>query len=304
VLAENRPWDVVIVGAGMAGLATAIWARRLGLRPVVLEREARPGGQLNQIGGRIFDYPGLDLPSGEALTERLMRQAEEAGVRVELGRPVTAVSAADRTCLTPEGPVAGRALVIATGLRARRLGVDGEQALYDGGWVRRPSHDLRWFQGRRVAVIGGGDRAGENAGLLLPVAREVHLLSRSPLRARPNLAAPVLASPRLVHHEGATVQRFAVGPDAVRVEVRQGDGQWALEADAVCIYIGNEPNSELVAGQVELDPEGYIITDRYGQTSVPGVYAAGDVCTPPAYQSLAMAGGQAMAVAKRIALNL
>lgn len=303
-MAEDRHWDIVIVGAGMAGLATAIWARRLGLEPLVLEAAPRPGGQLNQIRGRIFDYPGLDLPSGEALTERLMRQAAEAGTRVDLGRTVRAVSAAERTCLTSEGPVTGRALVIATGLRARRLGVEGERALYEGNWVRRPSHDLPWFRGRRVAVIGGGDRALENAGLLLPVAREVHLLSRGPIRARTDLSAPVLANDRLVHHERARVGRFDVRPDGVTVEVHQADRVWPLEVDAVCIYIGNEPNSQLVAGQVELDPEGYIVTDRFGQTSVPGVFAAGDVCTPPAYQSLANAAGQAMVVAKRIALSL
>jgi len=300
----DRLWDVVIVGAGMAGLATAIWARRLGLEALVLEREDRAGGQLNQIGGRIFDYPGLDLPNGQALTDRLLRQASEAGALVRLGVPVSAVSAAERTCITPEGPVTGRALVIATGLRARRLGVDGEQELYQGGWVRRPSHDLPWFRSRRVAVIGGGDRAVENAGMLLPVARRVHLLSRSPLKARPDLSAPVLASEKLVHHEHATVARFLPHTEAVTLEVVQGDRLWDLEVDAVCIYIGNVPNSQLVAGQVEMDPEGYIRTDRYGQTSVPAVFAAGDVCTPPAYQSLVMAGGQAMAVAKRIALSL
>ncbi|WP_374711854.1 NAD(P)/FAD-dependent oxidoreductase [Symbiobacterium terraclitae] len=297
-------WDVVVVGAGMAGLATALWARRLGLEPVVLERENRAGGQLNAIGGRVFDYPGLDLPNGDALTARLLRQAEEAGVALHLDRPVSAVSASDRTCETPAGPVAGRALVLATGLRARRLNVAGEEALHRGGWVRRPSHDLPWFRGRRVAVIGGGDRALENAGMLLPVADRVYLLTRGAVRARPDLAAPVLAHPKLVHRAGATVVRFRVGPGSVLVDVAEGGGQRELEVDAVCIYIGNAPNSELVAGQVELDAEGYIVTDRYGETSVPGVFAVGDVCTPPPYQSLATAGGQAMVVAKRIALSL
>jgi len=297
-------WDLVVVGAGMAGLATALWARRLGLRPVVLEREARAGGQLSAIGGRVFDYPGLDLPNGDALTGRLLRQAAEAGVALYLDRPVTAVSAADCTCVTPAGPVAGRALVLATGLRARRLGVEGEEALHREGWVRRPSHDLPWFDGRRVAVIGGGDRAVENAGLLLPVADRVHLLTRGPLRARPDLAAPVLSHPRLTHRMGATVERFRLRPDAVVLDVREADGLRELEVDAVCIYIGNAPNSELVAGQVELDAAGYIVTDRCGETSVPGVFAVGDVCTPPPYQSLATAGGQAMVAAKRIALRL
>ena len=132
----NR-WDVVIVGAGMAGLATAIWARRLGLEPLVLEREGRAGGQLNQIGGRIFDYPGLDLPSGEALTQRLVRQAEEAGATLRLGLPSPPCQPRPHL-RDPRGPVTGRALVIATGLSARRLGVDGEQDLYraDGSAAR------------------------------------------------------------------------------------------------------------------------------------------------------------------------
>jgi len=296
-------WDVLIVGAGMAGLATAIWARRLGLEALVLEQEPRAGGQLSAIGRRIVDYPGLDLPYGTALTERLLRQAAEAGARVGLNRPVLALSAADRSCTIPDGLVAGRALVIATGLHPRRLGVEGEEAIYRQGWVRRPSHDRAWFRGRRVAVIGGGDRALENAGLLLPVAARVHLLTRGPLRARRNLARPVLASDKVVHHQGVTVTRFRPGPDAVLLDVAGPDGQWALEVDAVCIYIGNAPNTRLVEGQLQLDPEGYIVTDRHGRTSVPGVYAAGDVCTPPAYQSLANAAGQAMVVAKHIALH-
>lgn len=301
---QLRPSDMVIVGAGMAGLSTAIWARRLGLSAVVLEREAAPGGQLTVIRGKIVDYPGVDLPDGAALTDRLLRQAREAGAEIRLDWKVEAVEADRLTYQTAHGPVTGRNLVIATGITARRLGIPGEEELYRARLVRRPSHDLAWFAGKRVAVIGGGDRAAENGLMLAEVAGQVVVLHRGErLRARQSLAEPLLAHRRVAVRWQSKPARFVVGEQGVRIET-EGPGQAEpTEVDAVCIYIGNQPNSDLVAGQAERDPEGYIVTDRYGQTSLPGLYAVGDVCTLPPYQSLVTAGGQAMVVAKQIALN-
>lgn len=294
-------WDVVIIGAGMAGLSTAIWARRLGLSALVLERESEPGGQLTAIGGRIVDYPGLDLPEGAHLVQRLVEQAREAGAELQLDRPVQSVDGSALRCQTARGPVAGKSLVIATGITARRLNCPGEEELYQRRLVRRPSHDLAWFAGKRVAVIGGGDRAAENALMLAGVARQVLLLHRGPqLRARREFSDPVLSHPAILVCLNSPVDRFTLSGQAVTIQTPPGD--W--EADGVCIYIGNRPHSELVAGQVELDAEGYIRTDRHGQTSQPGIFAAGDVCTPPAFQSLSTAAGQAMMVAKSISLHL
>lgn len=295
-------WDVVVIGAGMAGLSTAIWARRLGLSALVLERNREPGGQLTAIHGRIIDYPGLDLPDGAALVNQLVRQAHEAGAEIRLDWPVLAVDAAARSCMTPQGVVSGGALVIATGLRARRLEVPGEESLHERQLVRRPSHDLAWFAGKRVAVIGGGDRAAENSLMLGQVADRVYLLHRGErLRARPEFTAQLAAHGRIEARLKARVTAFEVGEDD-RVTIAL-EGAAPLVVDGVCVYIGNRPNSELVAGQVALDGDGYIITDRQGQTSQPGVFAVGDVCTPPAFQSLATAAGQAMAAAKQAALQ-
>lgn len=301
---RNEGWDLIIIGAGMAGLSTAIWARRLGLSPLVLEREKQPGGQLTAIRGRIVDYPGLDLPEGAVLTERLLRQARETGAELRLDWQAEAVDAAALTCETARGRLAGRSIVIATGLTARRLGVDGEEELYRHHLVRRPSHDLPWFRSRRVVVIGGGDRAVENALMLATVARQVTLLHRGPqLRAREPLAAPLRAHPGVTIRLNTMTTGFTVTENLVRVAALSEGARVELEADAVCIYIGNRPNSALVQSQAELDSAGYIITDRYGRTSVPHLYAVGDVCTPPSFQSLATAAGQAMVAAKQIALE-
>lgn len=302
-MARPPEWDVVIVGAGMAGLSAAIWARRLGLSAVVLEREGRPGGQLNLAGSRIFDYPGVDVPNGWAFTERLLRQVQEAGAELRLGQAVERIDGLRRACVTARGPVTGRAVVVATGLRPRRLEVPGEEELLRAGWVRRPSLDLEWFRGRRTVVIGGGDRAVENSLMLAPVARSVTLLHRGDrLRARREFQDALAREPRVDVRLNTRVEAFAPGGREVTVLAASPAGPLSLPADAVCIYIGSVPSSSLLAGQVDMDAEGYIITDRYGRTSLPGVYAVGDVCTPPPYQSLSTAGGQAMVAAKHISL--
>lgn len=291
-------WDVVIIGAGMAGLSTAIWARRLGLSALVLEREQRAGGQLTAIRGRILDYPGVDLPEGSALAQRLESQAREAGAELRLDAAVHAIDVATGRCDTSIGPVAGRFLVMATGITARRLEVPGEEELYRHRLIRRPSHDLAWFQNKRVAVIGGGDRAAENALMLSEVASEVLLLHRGEqLRTRREFAKALWNQPRLSIHLQRPVTRFEVAERGVVLHTPGG----GYPVEAVCIYIGNRPNSELVAGQVERDPEGYLLTDRFGATSQPRLFAVGDICTPPDFQSLSTAAGQAMTVAKLIA---
>jgi thioredoxin reductase (NADPH) len=289
-------WDVVVVGAGFAGLSTALWARRLGLSAVVLERESREGGSLLRIAGPIIDYPGV-VAAGAELADALRSQLAQAGAGLLPGRPVQRVDAAARTCWTAEGPVQGRALVLATGLSPRRLGVSGEE-LVTG---RRPSREPEWFRGRRVAVIGGGDRAAENALLLAETAAAVWLIHRrDALRAMPEFQQQLLASPVTMLLGTAVTALEAQGQEML---VRL-DGQEPLPVDVVCAYIGNRPNTGLVEGQVLVTSDGYVATDRHGQTDLPGVYAAGDVCTASEYQSLATATGQAMIVAKHIALHI
>jgi thioredoxin reductase (NADPH) len=291
-----------VVGAGFAGLSAAIWSRRLGLSVLVLETSSDPGGQLWAIAQPIIDYPGVTGASGTELARRLREQAEQAGAVLHSGAPVVAIGVAARECRTATGDHTGRALVLATGLTRRQVQVPGESELGARHLVRRPSRDLPWFAGKRVAVIGGGDRALENAILLAPVAERVFLIHRGAALSGRDLFQRQVAAARTVELRlGAMVTGFRF-PGAGQADVLLAGG--AIGVDAVCIYIGNRPNTDVVAGQLDLTPDGYIIIDRWGQSSAPGVYAAGDVCTAPAFQSLATAAGQAMAVAKQIALRL
>lgn len=302
-MARSQVWDLLIVGAGIAGISTAIWARRLGLSCAVLEGADRAGGQLWRIAQPIADYPGLAPASGGEMAARLQQQAVDSDADLLYGCPVQVVNAAERTCSTDEGTVCGRLLVMATGLLPRRLGVPGEDLPAELGLVRRPSQEPDWFRGRRVAVVGGGDRAAENALLLAPIAAQVWLLHRGDrLRARQAFQESQQQAAGVSVVPSAAVT--SIGWTGLELELSLSGTPDRLPVDALCLYIGNRPNSDLVRGQVGQDPEGYIEVDRHGQTSMPGVYAVGDVCTAPAYQSLSVAAGQAMMVAKHAALAL
>jgi len=297
-------WDVLVVGAGIAGLSTAIWARRLNLTALVLEAKTAPGGQLLELTFPIPDYPGLPGIQGPELAQILYRQARDAGAEVRLGTPVLWLEAETRTCVTPVGKFQGRAIVVATGLRPRRLEVPGEAELYEAGLVRRPSQELAWFRDKRVAVVGGGDRAAENAALLASEAAEVFLIHRrSQLRARSALAAPLFRAPNIHFRWNTRVTAFKVRrgspdtPPAALLSLTSPEGDSELEVDAVCIYIGNVPNNGLLSAAAAA-PVG-----TGGCTTAPGIYAVGDVNLPPVHQSLVACAAQAMMAAKAIALQ-
>lgn len=295
---EER-WDLVIVGAGMAGLSTAIWARRLGLSALVLEQRPVVGGQLSGLR-ELVDYPGVPETTGDGLASNLRRQAEAMGAVLQTQRQVLRLDAASLTLETAAGPLVARSIVLATGLRPRRLGVPGEERLV----LRRPSHEPDWFRCKRVAVIGGGDRAAENSLLLTETASQIHLIHRSAaLRARADFAQAVATHLAIDLRLDAQVTAFATEGDQVCVEGMQHGQPWSLLVDGVCIYIGNQPNSELVRGQAGCDQAGYVQVDQHMESSIPGLFAVGDVSTPPAYQSLVWAAGQGMVAAKQIALR-
>lgn len=305
-MAGTCQWDVAIVGGGIAGLSTAVWARRLGLTCAVFEAAQTEGGQLRRIAQPIVDYPGLEPLSGSQLSLQLRRQAEAAGADLLPGAAVTSVDTANRTCRTEAGETfTARAMVLATGLSPRTLGVPGEDLPAALGLDRRPSQEPDWFRGRRVAVVGGGDRAAENALLLAPVAGHVWLIHRrETLRARLNFREALSKAEGVSVLLNSRVTAVAASGPGLILRLEGPDAPEQLPVDALCVYIGNRPNSDLLRGQVDLDAEGYVTVDRNGRSSVEGVYAVGDVSTPPEYQSLASAAGQAMVAAKHIALWL
>lgn len=300
--------DVLIFGAGPAGLSAAIWCKRLDLRPLVLERASLPGGQLNQITGTITDYPGLPDITAPALQQRLAEHARVAGVPVRCGLPPLEVALTDTMVTARAGAEVWTAPygIIATGTRPRWLGVPGEAEMLARGEIWRGSRDAPRLQGRIVAVVGGGDRAVQNALLVAPHAAQVYLIRRSDRwRARAALHSEladhanitVLSQHRVaaIHGIGTVDAITVVGPDGAPRR---------LAVDAVLVYIGQQPNSEPFAPWVERTADGRLRCDALGATSHPRLFAAGDVVTPAAYGSVAAAAGQGAVVAKHVALLL
>ncbi|TCP55375.1 thioredoxin reductase (NADPH) [Tumebacillus sp. BK434] len=305
----NRQRDVVILGGGPAGMTAALWCRRLGLSHLLLEAEERLGGQLFAIQNEVIDYPAVPVKSGAELQVKFAAHVELLGCEIERGVWVREVHLAERLMRVRlanggEEQIGFRGLIAATGGAERRLGVPGEQEMIDRGEVYSATRDRERFAGKRAAVVGGGDRAFEGALLLAEHGADVVLIHRSEqFRAREEFLQPVLAHPKIELLTHAKVERI-YGERAVQgVEVALRDGTvQQLEVQGLFVRIGVEPNSHLLRGQVATDAEGYPLVDATGQTSFPGVFAVGDLCTRPLYSGIASAVGQAMIAAKQVSL--
>lgn len=271
-------WDVLVIGAGPAGLTAAIYAARAGLKTMVLERGAA-GGQIGTVD-RVDNYPGF--PSGISGAELAMNLESQArGFGAEMASGEVGTSGLDLASTIKE--VAGhraRAVILATGAHPRKLGVPGEERLWGRGVSYCATCDGAFFRGKKVMVIGGGDSAVTEALFLTRLAFEVSVVHRrESFRAAHNLVERLKQAGN-VELLLNRVPVEIIGEDTVeRVALREPNGQSTEEVDVsgVFIYVGMDPETAFLRGQVDLDPGGYIITDEHLRTRVPGVYAAGDV---------------------------
>jgi thioredoxin reductase (NADPH) len=306
--------DAVIVGAGVAGISAALWLRDFGLDALLVEEATRPGGQIHEIHAAIPNYLAAYGWDGARLAGAVLSDARAAGLSILVGAAVRRISARGKW-IEREPDAAGegaplrlsaRALVIASGLRRRALGVPGEAEFLGRGVSHSANRDRMRFGGKPVVVVGGGTAAVEDALLCAEAGSDVTLLHRSArFRARRDFLDQARANARVTIVTGATVTRI-LGDDSVSgVEYRVGRSRAARAAGAAGVFvrIGWEPRSELVRGRVRCDAAGYIRVNARGATNVPGVYAAGDICSPQC-PSIANAVGQGAAVAWEIGRRL
>jgi len=281
-VAESKVWDLVIVGAGPAGLAAAIYGCRAGLATVVLERRL-PGGQVSVIDN-IENYPGfVEGVSGFELGQRMQEQAKRFGAvfvsgdaggsDLDLGAKIKVV-----------GGLRARAVILATGAHPRKLGLPGEERLAGRGVSYCATCDGAFFRGRRVAVVGGGDAAVTEALFLSNLAARVTVVHRrDQFRAAPTLLLRLRVRENVEFKLGWAPVSIEGGEKVESLMLRrvtvlgQAGDEDRLAIDGVFIYVGIDPETGFVRGQVNLDPGGYIITDGELRTSIPRVYAAGDV---------------------------
>lgn len=271
-------YDVVILGAGPAGLTAGIYAARGGLSVAIVENQA-PGGQA-ALTAEIENYPGFETISGFDLTARMVAQCEGLGVVFVYDNPVNvSLEGAVKTVETAySGTVEGRSLIIATGALPRPLGVPRESELLGGGVSYCATCDGAFFRGKPVAVVGGGNTAVEDALYLERFASEVYLIHR-----RDALRADALLSERITKSTVKilwdTVVTDLVGSPRLQSlnvkNVKTGETS-SVRVDGFFIAAGRKPASEGLNG-VALDESGYILTDNEMRTNIDGVFAAGDV---------------------------
>lgn len=271
-------YDVVILGAGPAGLTAGIYAARGGLSVAIVENQA-PGGQA-ALTAEIENYPGFETISGFDLTARMVAQCEGLGVVFVYDNPVNvSLEGAVKTVETAySGTVEGRSLIIATGALPRPLGVPRESELLGGGVSYCATCDGAFFRGKPVAVVGGGNTAVEDALYLERFASEVYLIHR-----RDALRADALLSERITKSTVKilwdTVVTDLVGSPRLQSlnvkNVKTGETS-SVRVDGFFIAAGRKPASEGLSG-VALDESGYILTDDEMRTNIDGVFAAGDV---------------------------
>lgn len=298
--------DVLVVGAGPAGVSAALWARSLDLSVNVLEGGPTPGGQLHHVHFEPADLAAGTRGDGPAIAERLREQLLEAGIAVQFDtlavalEPSTGDGALVRTSSGTRA--AASAVIVATGVRRRHLEVPGERELEGRGVSYSATRDRDALAGRAVAVVGGGDAGFENALLLADVESAVTLLVRGQVRAREEFRDRVAADPRIEVVTGARVTALMGDGRLRRVRYETAVGPAEREVEGIVIKVGSIPNTEWCADALALDAEGFVLVDDRLMASQRHVWAVGDV-TRPARASLSMAIGQgaaAMAVVRDV----
>ncbi|KLI64948.1 thioredoxin-disulfide reductase [Aurantiacibacter marinus] len=294
---------MLIIGSGPAGYSAAIYGARAGMEPIVVQG-LQPGGQLT-ITTDVENYPGFeDVVQGPWLMEQMQKQAEHVGtkmmwdtiVEVDLanGSPFTAIGDSGDEYI-------GDVLVIATGAQAKWLGVPGEMELGGKGVSACATCDGFFYRGKKVAVIGGGNTAVEEALYMTNHSDDVTLIHRrDELRAEKILQDRVFASEKITTMWNKTVESFAAGEDGKLgllnlVDTVTGEKS-TLEVDGAFVAIGHAPATELFKGKLPMDDGGYLLVEAgTPKTSIPGVFACGDVMDHTYRQAVTAAGTGCMA---------
>jgi thioredoxin reductase (NADPH) len=299
--------DVIIIGAGPAGLSAAFWCDELGLDTLVLEQAEQIGGQLHRVYNPVHNYLGVKTSSGQELLELFSRDVDEAEFDLWTGTLIDSVDLRARRISLRSGEVLQSiSIIIATGVRPRELGLPGEKELAGKGIIESGARDREMFAGKDVCVIGGGDAAVENALLLAEVCATVTLVHRGKkLRARREFAERVQPNNRITVFTESVVTRIIGDTEVEAVEIQRKGGlkPFQLAVRGVLIRIGVEPNTELFREQLAVDKKGYVSVNSECETSVPMVFAVGDVSNPTA-PTISGATGAGATASKAIAARL
>lgn len=300
-------YDVVIIGAGPAGIAAAIWCKRLGLHVQLLEKHIDIGGQLHQIHNQIMDYPGIIVDNGDQLHLLFKDHLHQLDISYRTNCTVMNITPASPTITIVEtdlGIIKTKFVILASGSRERRLDIPGEREMLDRGEVYSSKKDVDKLKGKSVLIVGGGDRALEGACNIAPVAKSVALVHRSGhFRARQEFLEllphysnlTLMTSTVLVEIHGSSHVEAATLVNLV------DNHKINVKIDAVLIRIGREPVQPFIPPQLLCNKEGIIVVDSVGRTNMDNIFAIGDLISPSHICSISNSIGQGMRAAGVIA---
>lgn len=295
---KNVDYDLVIIGGGPAGLTAGLYAARARLKVILIEKIV-VGGQI-VISDWIENYPGFpEGLSGSDLAQRLTEQAKRfdlniennAAVSVDLSDPVKTIVLNDRTVTT-------HTIIIATGASPKKLGVPGEETFYGKGVSSCATCDAPFFKDRIVAAVGGGDTAVKESLFLTKFVKKVYLIHRRDrLRAEMILQERALADEKIeiIWDSVLTGIKGLTNVENITVQNVKTKEEKTLSVDGCFIWVGEIPNTKFLADGVKLDAKGFIVANLNMETSVPGVFAAGDVRNTPLRQISTAVGDGAVA---------
>ena len=275
-------YDVIIVGAGPAGITAGIYAKRAGLSTLVLEGSFIKGGQIVNTQ-EIDNYPGLPGVGGIELAEKMRLHLEQQGVEIKRGK-VIKISQQDNLKMvhTKKTDYCGKTVVLASGTTRRMLDVPGEEEFLGSGVSYCATCDGAFFKGKTVAVIGGGDVAVEDADILSGICKKVYVIHRrTELRAAKVLQDSLYKKDNVEFCWNQKVTQIGgeLQVQWLKTENLISGECKTLDVDGIFIAIGSVPNTEYLKDIIHLDSSGYIVAGEDGKTNIPGIFAAGDVRT-------------------------
>ena len=282
-------------------MSAAVWCVDLGLKALLIERSSDLGGQLLWTHNPITNYLGNEAPNGVELATKFADQVRGSGVEI-ITRQVSAVDLSSKVVTIDRQDHSADAIVIATGVRRRKLGVPGEDEFAGRGILASGSRDRELTKDKTVVIVGGGDAALENASILSDHARKVVLIHRrGDFSGRPEFIEKAQDRGNVEFILDSTVTAIEGADRVERVFIRSNTGDHrALACEAVLVRIGVEPNTSLFSGKVGFDDRGYVLVDKEFRTTVDGFWAIGDV-TGETAMTIANAVGSGSVAAKNIA---
>jgi len=300
--AKNHQFEVVMVGAGPSALAAAVYTTRENIETILLEKGAIGG--LAAVTDLVDNYPGFEQGvAGLELAQKLQAQAERFGAKIELTE-VMAIEDQGQIKLvkTADGDYQARAVLIATGSDYKKIGVPGETEYYGRGVHYCATCDGAFYNDKRLVVVGGGNSAAQESLFLTRFASHIDILIRSDWRASDVLIEEIERHPKIIVHKGITTDEIAGENNQVTkvIGTNQANSQRVeFPTDGVFVFVGLSPNTGFLKDSpIELDERGFIMTDENLKTSMPGVFAAGDVRSGATMQIASAVGEGATAALK------